>query len=105
MPNGTYGGVRGRETKVIGGKLQESFVFLLLDFINQVFLSFYCISREETSSPNFCWSMLPSNIMKVHSSSDTASITKLFTISAVVRVTYAPCRLHPWLPLEARIRP
>ena len=31
MPNGTYGGVRGRETKVIGGKLQESFVFLLLD--------------------------------------------------------------------------
>ena len=33
MPNGTYGGVRGRETKVIGGKLQESFVFLLLDFI------------------------------------------------------------------------
>ena len=33
MPNGTYGGVRGRETKVIGGKLQESFVFLLLDCI------------------------------------------------------------------------
>ena len=31
MPNGTYGGVRGRETKEIGGKLQESFVFLLLD--------------------------------------------------------------------------
>ena len=31
MPNGTYGGVRGRETKVIGGKLQESFVLLLLD--------------------------------------------------------------------------
>ena len=31
MPNGTYGGVRGRETKVIGGKFQESFVFLLLD--------------------------------------------------------------------------
>ena len=30
--------------------------------------------------------MLPSNIMKVHSSSDTASITKLFTMSAVVRV-------------------
>ena len=33
MPNGTYGGVRGRETKVIGGKLQESFVFLLLDLL------------------------------------------------------------------------
>ena len=32
MPNGTYGGVRGRETKEIGGKLQESFVFLLLDY-------------------------------------------------------------------------
>ena len=34
MPNGTYGGVRGRETEVIGGKLQESFVFLLLDYHN-----------------------------------------------------------------------
>ena len=32
MPNGTYGGVRGRETKEIGGILRESFVFLLLDF-------------------------------------------------------------------------
>ena len=30
MPNGTYGG-RGRKTKEIGGKLRESFVFLLLD--------------------------------------------------------------------------
>ena len=35
MPNGTYGGVRGRETKEIGGKLQESFVFLLLDFLSK----------------------------------------------------------------------
>ena len=32
MPNGTYGGVRGRKTKV-GGKL-TTFVFLLLDFSN-----------------------------------------------------------------------
>ena len=32
MPNGTYGGVRGRKTKEIGGKLRKSFVFLLLDF-------------------------------------------------------------------------
>ena len=31
MPNGTYGGVRGRKTKEIGGKLRKSFVFLLLD--------------------------------------------------------------------------
>ena len=30
MPNGTYGGVRGRKTEV-GGKL-TTFVFLLLDF-------------------------------------------------------------------------
>ena len=32
MPNGTYGGVRGRKTKEIGGKLRKSFVFLLLDY-------------------------------------------------------------------------
>ncbi len=31
MPNGTYGGVRGRKTKA-GGKL-TTFVFLLLDYI------------------------------------------------------------------------
>ena len=30
MPNGTYGGVRGRKTKA-GGKL-TTFVFLLLDY-------------------------------------------------------------------------
>ena len=37
MPNGTYGGVRGRKTKV-GGKL-TTFVFLLLDYIyTKIFL-------------------------------------------------------------------
>ena len=33
MPNGTYGGVRGRKTKEIGGNLRKSFVFLLLDYL------------------------------------------------------------------------
>ena len=36
MPNGTYGGVRGRKTKEIGGKLRKSFVFLLLDFVAEM---------------------------------------------------------------------
>ena len=36
MPNGTYGGVRGRKTKEIGGKLLKSFVFLLLDYSNNL---------------------------------------------------------------------
>ena len=34
MPNGTYGGVRGRKTEV-GGKL-ITFVFLLLDYYSQL---------------------------------------------------------------------
>ena len=37
MPNGTYGGVRGRKTKEIGGKLRKSFVFLLLDCYRLLF--------------------------------------------------------------------
>ena len=43
MPNGTYGGVRGRKTKV-GGKL-TTFVFLLLDYHN-------CAARARFD-PNF----------------------------------------------------
>ena len=42
MPNGTYGGVRGRKTKV-GGKL-TTFVFLLLDF-------FLCFLRRRLRTP------------------------------------------------------
>ena len=51
MPNGTYGGVRGRETKVIGGKLQESFVFLLLDYIC-VFTASVTISSDTSVLSN-----------------------------------------------------
>ena len=43
MPNGTYGGVRGRKTKV-GGKL-TTFVFLLLDSQKYPYCTF-CPSRR-----------------------------------------------------------
>ena len=49
MPNGTYGGVRGRKTKEIGGKLRKSFVFLLLDFAYHIrttkTFAIYAVSR------------------------------------------------------------
>ena len=51
MPNGTYGGVRGRETKVIGGKLQESFVFLLLDYLFILEFIYSSIVGMETRCP------------------------------------------------------
>ena len=64
MPNGTYGGVRGRKTKEVGGKLRKSFVFLLLDFFTRAFpfvfvvLIFYiyqsiCITSRYCRWPDF----------------------------------------------------